>query len=142
MQHFDKVWTFLSIDHIADAGLLMLITGLFCATVFAYLRVSAFFQSRRRRGFFSGDGMAFVLAGILFLAFTGSFLEVFALSFRLPFGAYPDLAIGLGAVAAAVILARLLAHSFTHRGPLKVISSRAQPAPCAANRVRCEGRSH
>ncbi|WP_157738824.1 hypothetical protein [Labrenzia sp. VG12] len=120
MQHFDKAWTFLSTYHIADAGLLLLITGLFCGTVYAYLRVSGFFQSRRRRGFFSGDGMAFALAGTLFLAFTGSFLEIFALSFRLPFGAYPDLLIGLGAVAAAVVLARLLA--------LKVANQKLQKA--------------
>ncbi|WP_422376940.1 hypothetical protein [Roseibium sp.] len=122
MQHFDKVWTFLSTYHIADAGLLLLITGLFCATVYAYLRVSGFFQSRRRRGFFSGDGMAFALAGALFLAFTGSFLEIFALSFRLPFGAYPDLLIGLGAVAAAVVLARLLALKVANRKLQKAVS--------------------
>lgn len=115
MQHFDKVWTLLSTYHIADAGLLLLITGLFCATVYAYLRVSGFFQSKRRRGLFSGDGMAFALAGVLFLAFTGSFLEIFALAFRLPFGAYPDLLIGLGAVAAAVFLARLLALKIVNR---------------------------
>ena len=126
MQHFDKAWTFLSTYHIADAGLLLLITGLFCATVFTYLRVSGFFQSRRRRGLFSGDGMAFVLAGGLFLAFTGSFLEIFALAFRLPFGAYPDLVIGLAAVAVAVVLARFLAFRLVNRQPQKAAAKSDQ----------------
>ncbi|MCV0424092.1 MAG: hypothetical protein K5905_01335 [Roseibium sp.] len=88
-----------------DASLLMLDVAIFGATVFGYFIVSRFFQAKRRRGFMGGDGIAFVIAGVLFTAFTVSYIEIFSLAFRLPFSAYTDLAIGLGSVTVAIALA-------------------------------------
>ena len=88
-----------------DASLLMLDVAIFGATVFGYFFFSRLFQAKRRRGFMGGDGMAFVIAGVLFTAFTVSYIEIFSLAFRLPFSAYIDLSIGLAAVAGACAVA-------------------------------------
>lgn len=106
MQPFDFAQTALGTSPLIVSGLLGLATGVFCLSVLSYLLVSGTFQSRRRRGWWSGDGMAFVVAGVLFLAFSASYLEIFAIAFRLPFSAYQDLLIGLGAVGLAMGLAK------------------------------------
>jgi len=109
MHQSDFALTVLGSSPLAVTAMLALVTGAFCLSVLGYLTASSFFQSRRRRGRLSGDGTAFALAGVLFLVFAASYLEVFALAFRLPFSAYQDLAIGLGAVTSAIVLAQLFA---------------------------------
>ncbi|MEM9631357.1 MAG: hypothetical protein AAGA50_08530 [Pseudomonadota bacterium] len=88
-----------------DAGLLLLDAAVFSVAVFGYFIVSRVFQSDRRSGLLKGDGVAFLIAGVLFAVFTVSYIEIFSLAFRLPFSAYTDLAIGLTAVAAAIVVA-------------------------------------
>jgi len=146
MHIFDKIWSFPVAALLPDAGLLLLITAIFSTSVLAYLLASRFFQSKRRHGRFSGDGAAFALAGVLFLVFSASYLEIFAVAFRLPFSAYLDLLIGLGAVCTAIVLAQALFRRLEKRRGVsgkerarvvqKAPLTPAQPAPRAADQVR------
>ncbi|CTQ51586.1 hypothetical protein LP7551_00098 [Roseibium album] len=88
-----------------NVSILLLITAVFSVTVFGYFLVSRFFQSEKRSGRLSGDGIALLIAGVLFAAFTASYIEIFDFAFRLPYSAYVDLGIGLASVVAAVAVA-------------------------------------
>ncbi|WP_305984182.1 hypothetical protein [Roseibium sp. MMSF_3544] len=95
-----------------DAGLLLVAILVFFLAVLGYFLVSNMFQSENRRGLLSKDGVTFVIAGVLFLVFTASYMEIFEFAFRLPYPAFVDLGIGLLAVlvssAAAYRLAGVL----------------------------------
>ncbi|MBO6894761.1 MAG: hypothetical protein JJ866_22665 [Roseibium sp.] len=91
-----------------NAGILAIASLIFSATVLGYFLVSKFFQSENRTGRLSGDGIALLMAGALFVAFTASYIEIFDFAFRLPYPAIIDLGIGLGAVALAVAVAHTL----------------------------------
>lgn len=94
---------------IFDAGLLLAATIVFFLSVLGYFLLSSKFQSRRRRGLLSRDGVTFLVAGILFLTFTASYMEIFAFAFRLPYPAFVDLGIGLLAVFVTSGVAYVLA---------------------------------
>lgn len=106
MQQSDFALTLFGTSPLAVTAVLVIVTAVFTLSVLGYLRVSSFFQSKRRRGWFRGDGAAIALATTLFLTFSLSYLEIFAVAFQLPFSAYQDLAIGLGAVGLAVVSAQ------------------------------------
>jgi H+/Cl- antiporter ClcA len=99
-----------------NVSILLLITAVFSVTVFGYFFVSRFFQSEKRSGRLSGDGIALLIAGVLFAAFTASYIEIFDFAFRLPYSAYVDLGIGLASVAAAVAIAHTM-FGFVKRRP-------------------------
>ncbi|MEM8700800.1 MAG: hypothetical protein AAGF82_03165 [Pseudomonadota bacterium] len=92
-----------------DLGLLLAALTAFFLTVLGYFLISRLFQSKRRRGLLASDGAAFLAAGVLFVGFTASFIEIFEFAFRLPYPAMVDLGIGLSSVFAASAVAHLLA---------------------------------
>lgn len=91
-----------------NASILLLVTAIFSVTVFGYFLVSRYFQSENRSGRLSGDGIALLIAAVLFGVFTASYVEIFDFAFRLPYSAFVDLGIGLASVAAAVVFAHML----------------------------------
>ncbi|MCK7615824.1 hypothetical protein [Roseibium sediminicola] len=103
MKQFDLATTAAGSTPLLDTGLFALSTVAFFLVVLGYFLSSEYFQSKRRRSRFSGDGPAFIVSGCLFVAFTASYLEIFLTAFRLPFSTYVELLIGLLAVAAAGI---------------------------------------
>ncbi|MEO9775504.1 hypothetical protein [Roseibium sp.] len=119
MQQFEFARTAMTPSTVIDSTLLLLTTALFFLVVLTYFLASAYFQSHRRRGRFSGDGFAFLLSGGLLVAFTASYLEIFLIALRLPLSASLDLAIGVTAVTAAITGARALAKMLKHRGTPK-----------------------
>ena len=80
-------------------------TLVFATSIFGYFWVSKAFQSEERAGWLAGDGRALLVAGILFCAFTASYIEIFDFAFRLPYPAIADIGIGLGLVGLAVAAA-------------------------------------
>lgn len=94
---------------LVNLGLLLVAFSAFFLAVLGYFLVSQTFQARRRRGVLSRDGVMFLVAGGLFVAFTAGYIEIFEFAFRLPYSAPVDLGIGLLAVAIAAVSAYFLA---------------------------------
>jgi len=122
MQQLEIAQAGLGSSMLLDSGLLALATGFFFLVVLGYFLSSGFFQSTRRRGRFTGDGLALLLSGGLFVAFTAGYMEIFVVAFRLPFTAYQDLAIGLFSVALAGIAAFASAKAIRRRTTLRDVT--------------------
>ncbi|WP_299480908.1 hypothetical protein [uncultured Roseibium sp.] len=97
---------------LVNLGLLLVAFLAFFLAVLGYFLVSQTFQARRRRGVLSKDGVMFLVAGGLFVAFTAGYIEIFEFAFRLPYSVPVDLGIGLLAVTIAAASAYLLANRF------------------------------